>query len=173
MSRSTSVLADLAQLPWLYPYREDPQSTRLGEPVFRPFVQISFANGDESTTLLDGLVDTGADAILASDLLADQLGIDLSEHEGETPHAVGGRTLTARYKTISLRLHPRDGALHEYREWEAQVGFVQGWHSYSLVLLGSVGFLDSWTLTASRFAQAIAVEDRNAFDERFGTVLST
>jgi hypothetical protein len=25
---------------------------------------------------------------------------------------------------------------------------------------------------ASRFAQAIAIEDRNAFDERFGTVLS-
>jgi hypothetical protein len=173
MSRSTSVLADLTPLPWLYPYREDSQSTRLGEPVFRPFVQISLANGAESTTLLDGLIDTGADAILASDLLADQLGVDLSEHEGETPHAVGGRTLTARYKTVSLRLHPRDGALHEYREWEAQVGFVQGWHSYSLVLLGSVGFVDRWTVTANRFAQAIAVEDRDAFDERFGTILST
>lgn len=171
-SRSPSVLPDLQPLPWLYPYREDPQSTRLGEPVFRPFVEISLANGSESTTLLDGLVDTGADAILASDLLADQLGVDLSEHEGETPHAVGGRTLTARYKRISLRLHPSDGALHEYREWEAQVGFVQGWHSYSLVLLGSVGFLDQFTVTASRFAQAVAVEDRDAFDDRFGAVLS-
>ncbi len=69
MSRSTSVLADAQPLPWLYPYREDPQPTRLGEPVFRPFVQISLANGGESTTLLDGLIDTGADAILASDLL--------------------------------------------------------------------------------------------------------
>jgi hypothetical protein len=123
--------------------------------------------------VLDGLIDTGADAILASDLLADQLGIDLAEHEGETPHAVGGRVLTARYKTISLRLHPRDGAIHEYREWEAQVGFVQSWHSYSLVLLGSIGFLDRWTVTASRFAQAIAMEDRNAFDDRFGTILSS
>jgi hypothetical protein len=173
MSRSTSALPETQPLPWLYPYREDPQSTRLGEPVFRPFVQISLANTGASTTLLDGLIDTGADAILASDLLADQLGLDLSEHEGETPHAVGGRVMTARYKTIALRLHPRDGTLHEYREWEAQVGFVEGWHSYSLVLLGSVGFLDRWTVTASRFAQAIAVEDRNAFDDRFGIVLST
>lgn len=173
MSRSLSVLPDLAPLPWLYPYREDPYSTRLGEPVFRPFVEISLANGGESITVLDGLVDTGADAILASDLLAEQLGIDLSDHEGETPHAVGGRVLTARYKTISLRLHSVDAEVGAYREWEAQVSFVQGWHSYSFVLLGSVGFLDRWTMTVSRFAQAVAVEDRDAFDKRFGTVLST
>ncbi len=134
-SRFTSALAD-PPLPWLYPYREDPQHTRLGQPVFRPFVQVSLANGGTSTTMLDGLIDTGADAILASDLLAER----------------------------------RDGELHEYREWEAQVGFVRGWHSYSLVLLGSVGFLDRFTVTASRYAQAIAVEDRDAFDERFGAV---
>ncbi len=171
-SRSPSVLPDLAPLPWLYPYREDPYSTRLGEPVFRPFVEISLANRGGSTTLLDGLIDTGADAILASDLLAEQLGIDLADHEGETPHAVGGHILTARYKTISLRLHSGDADVNEYREWQAQVGFVQGWHSYSFVLLGSVGFLDRWTVTTSRFAQAVAIEDRGAFDERFGTVLS-
>lgn len=80
--------------------------------------------------------------------------------------------MTARYKTVSLRLHPRDGSLHEYQEWDAQVGFVQGWHSYSLVLLGSAGFLDQFTVTASRFAQAVAVEERTVFDERFGTVYS-
>jgi hypothetical protein len=165
-------LADPSPLPWLYPYREDTQSTRLGEPVFRPFVQISLTQGNETTTLLDGLIDTGADAVLASDLLAEQLGIDLSDHEGETPHAVGGRTLMARYKTVSLRLHPRDGSLREHQEWEAQVGFVQGWHSYSLVLLGSVGFLDRFTVTASRFAQAVAVDERGAFDRRFGAILA-
>jgi hypothetical protein len=165
-------LAEAQPLPWLYPYREDPQSVRLGDPVFRPFVYVWLACGEQSTTLLEGLIDTGADAVLASDLLAEQLGIDLADNEGETPHAVGGRTVMARYKTVSLHLHPRDGSLREYREWEAQVGFVQGWHSYSLVLLGSVGFLDYFTVTASRFAQAVAVEDRDAFDERFGAVLS-
>lgn len=120
--------------------------------------------------MLDGLVDTGADAILASDLLADQVGVDLSDHEGETSHAVGGHTLTARYKTIALRLHPHDGEIHEYREWEAQVGFIENWHSYSFVLLGSVGFLDGFTVTASRFAQAIAIENHDTFDKRFGVV---
>jgi hypothetical protein len=36
-------------------------------------------------------------------------------------------------------------------------------HSYRFVLLGSI---------AGRFAQAVAVEDRDAFDDRFGSVLS-
>jgi hypothetical protein len=43
-------------------------------------------------------------------------------------------------------------------------------HSDGLVLLGSVGFLDRFTVTASRFAQAVAVEGREAFDDRFGIV---
>lgn len=120
--------------------------------------------------MLDGLVDTGADAILASDLLAEELGIDLSDNEGETTHGVGGKYHRAQYKTISLRLHAGDAEVSEYREWEAQVGFIEDWHSYSFVLLGSVGFLDRFTVTASRFAQAIAVEDRDTFDDRFGIV---
>jgi predicted aspartyl protease len=74
----------------LYPYREDPYSTRLDQPIFRPFVEVSLAHAAETTTVLDGLVDTGADAILASDLLAEELGIDLSDNEGETSHGVGG-----------------------------------------------------------------------------------
>lgn len=170
MSQSTLALAEQEPFPWLYPYREDPQQTRLGQPILRPFVQVSLANGGESTTILDGLIDTGADAILASDLLADLLGIDLADHEGETQHAIGGRTHLARYKTIALRLHPHDGEIGEYREWQAQVGYIEDWHSYSFVLLGSVGFLDRFTATASRFAQAVAVEERGTFDDRFGVV---
>jgi hypothetical protein len=168
-----SAWADARPLPWLYPYREDAQSTRLGEPVFRPFVQISLVHGDQSIWQLTGLIDTGADAVLASNLLAGPLGIDLSDNEGENTHAVGGRVLTAQYKTIGLRLHPSDAAEDVYQEWRAPVGFVEGWHSDGLVLLGSVGFLDQFTVTASRFAQAVAVEDQNAFDDRFGPVLTT
>jgi hypothetical protein len=125
----------------------------MDQPIFRPFVEVSLAHDGETTTVLDGLVDTGADAILASDLLAEQLGIDLEDNEGETSHGVGGKYHKAQYKTISLRLHAGDAEVSEYREWEAQVGF-----------------LDRFTVTASRFAQAIAVEDRDAFDDRFGVV---
>lgn len=131
---------------------------------------VSLVHRDQSTLLLTGLIDTGADSVLASNLLADQLGIDLEDHDGETTHAVGGRVVKARYKTIGLRLHPSDADDAEYVQWEAQVGFIEGWHSDGLVLLGSVGFLDRFTVTASRFAQAVAVEDRSIFDDRFGVV---
>jgi hypothetical protein len=169
-SQSTSVLADSPPLPWLYPYREDAQSTRLDGPIFRPFVPVSLVHDDQSTWLLTGLIDTGADSLLASNLLADQLNLDLDDHDGEATHAVGGRVVKARYKTIGLRLHPSDANESEYIEWEAQVGFIEGWHSDGLVLLGSIGFLDRFTVTASRFAQAVAVEERESFDDRFGIV---
>ena len=138
--------------------------------MFRPFVPVSLAIADTSTPELEGLIDTGADGVLASNLLADELGLDLSDNEGEEQHAVGGRTVIARYKTVDLRLHHHDGDPDQLRQWEALVGFVQGWHSFGLVLLGSVGFLDRFTVTASRFAQAIAVENHGTFDERFGVV---
>jgi hypothetical protein len=156
--------------PWLYPYREDPQQTRLGQPVFRPFVPVSLAVNGASTPGLEGLIDTGADAILASDLLADELGLDLSDNEGEELHAVGGRTVMARYKTVTLRLHHPDESGNKCA-WEAQVGFVDGWHSFGLVLLGNVGFLDQFTATVSRFSQAVAVENRDRFDDHFGIVM--
>jgi hypothetical protein len=155
--------------PWLYPHREDPQQTRLGQPVFRPFVPVSLAANDASTPELEGLIDTGADAILASDLLADELGLDLTDNEGEELHAVGGRTVVAHYKTVSPRLHHHDDSGARCK-WEAPVGFVDGWHSFVLVLLGNVGFLNHFTVTASRFSQAVAVEDRDRFDDHFGVV---
>lgn len=171
-SRFTSALAEQQPFPWLYPYREDPQHTRLGQPVFRPFVPVSLAAGDRETPELEGLIDTGADAILTSDLMAEELALDLAENDGEQLHAVGGRTVLARYKTVTLRLHRHEAALDEFCQWEASVGFVSGWHSFGLVLLGSVGFLDHFTVTANRYSQAIAVEERDAFDNRFGIVTS-
>lgn len=141
--------------------------------MFRPFVPVSLVSGALSTTMLNGLVDTGADAVLASDLLAEQLEIDLSDNEGETQHAVGGETLTARYKTVTLRLHTPGGDVDGHVGWEAPVGFVEGWHGYSFVLLGNVGFLDRFTVTLSRFALGVAIEDRDAFDDRFGIVHTT
>ena len=162
-------MADL-ETPRLYPYREDPQQTRLGQPVLRPFVPVSFVVNDVSTPELEGLIDSGADAVLASDLLAEELGVNLRDNEGEARHRVGGRSVTARYKNVTLRLHDPDPASDSVCEWPSSVGFVDGWHSFRFVLLGSVGFLDRFTLTASRFAQAVAIEDRDVFNDRFGVV---
>jgi hypothetical protein len=133
---------------------------------------MALTNGDHCTVEHMGLIDTGADSVLASDLLADQLEVDLDDHEGEATLGVGGRVVTVRYKTVGLRLY-RTAQDPIYRECQAQIGFVANWQTFGLVLLGGVGFLDQFTVTASRFAQAVAVEDRDAFDERFGPILIT
>lgn len=60
--------------------------------------------------------------------------------------------VVARYGTISLRLHPSDAEEGVYREWQAQVGLIEGWHSAGFVLLGSMGFLDHFTVGGCRVA---------------------
>lgn len=102
--------------------------------MFRPFVPVSLAAGDASTPELEGLIDTGADAILASDPLADELGLDLAGNEGEELHAVGGRTVVARYKTVSLRLHHHDdsGAQCEWKpRWDSSMAGTASASSHS------------------------------------------
>ncbi|MGH9158242.1 MAG: hypothetical protein ACRD1K_20940 [Acidimicrobiales bacterium] len=125
-----------------------------------------------SSPIYDGLIDTGSDAILASDLVADYIGLDLEDHDGETTHAVAGAVMTARYKTVNLRPHRPDSDPDTFLEWEAPIGFISGWQNPSLILLGSVGFLDRWTVTISRFSQAAVIEEVDTLDRRFGTVLS-
>jgi len=164
-------LADDSGLRWLYPYLEDADSTRLGLPVFRPYVPISIVGAAGSSVIYDGLIDTGSDAILASALVADYIGLDLEDHDGETTHAVAGAIMTARYKTVSLRLHRPDSDPDTFEEWEAPIGFISGWQNPSLILLGSVGFLDRWTVTVSRFSLAVAIEGVDALDRRFSLVL--
>lgn len=56
--------------------------------------------------------------------------------------------------------------------FRVSLGVVVQTQGFGLILLGNVGFLDHFTVTASRFSQAVAVEDRDRFDNRFGVVLS-
>lgn len=56
----------------------------------------------------------------------------------------------------------------DHVEWQAEVGFVRHWKPTWPILLGQVGFLDHFTVTMNRQSQRLAVEDWNAFDNRFG-----
>lgn len=42
--------------PWLYPFREDPQQTRLGQPVFRPSESSMWSTTAAPTGLLCSLI---------------------------------------------------------------------------------------------------------------------
>ena len=52
--------------------------------------------------------------------------------------------------------------------WDLDIGFIDGWRPLYPCILGNVGFLDRFTVTISRFAQATAVEPVETFDDRFG-----
>ncbi|MBW3663200.1 MAG: hypothetical protein KY469_08890 [Actinobacteria bacterium] len=52
-------------------------------------------------------------------------------------------------------------------EWSAEVGFFTQWEPPWGVVLGQQGFFDRFTVTMSRLALALALEDRDVFDARF------
>ena len=177
-SSTTPVLTEREQRPWLYPYRQDVQLGWHGELVLRPLLPVSLVNGDRGTPRLAGLVATGADLTLVSDLLAEQLGIDLEDYEGEGAHRFGIGEVRARYKTIDLRLHAPDaeqdpnaeqdpdaaedaaeGGYRQWRQWRSRIGFVEDWPSNGLVVLGNVGFFDQFEVAISAFAHSVAVAD--------------
>ena len=88
---------------------------------------VSLVHGDQRTLLPTGLIDTGADSVLAGNLLADQLEVDLDDHDGETTHAVGGRVVTALRPWLSapgrlLSSIPMADWLSEAKE--ARIGLV-------------------------------------------------
>ena len=168
---STPALTEREQRPWLYPYRQDVQLGWHGELVVRPLLPVSLVNGDRGTPQLAGLVASGADLTLVSDVLAEQLGIDLEDYEGEGDHLAAGGVVRARYKTIDLRLHsPDDLCLHStdaeqdgyrpWRQWRSKIGFVENcWYSNGLVVLGNVGFFDQFSVAIGGPSKAVVVED--------------
>jgi len=200
-SSTTPVLTERERPTWLYPYRQDAQLGWHGEQVLRPLLPVSLVNGDRGTPRLAGLVATGADLTLVSDVLAEQLGIGLEDYEGEGDHLAAGGVVRARYKTIDLRLHAPDAGLHspdaeqdpnagqgpdaaedgyrQWRQWRSKIGFVEDWPSNGLVVLGNVGFFDQFEVAIGGSSQAVAIADpdtdRDAFaaePERLSPVAS-
>ncbi len=168
-SSTTPVLTEREQRPWLYPYRQDAQLGWHGETVLRPLLPVSLANGDRGTPRLAGLVASGADLTLVSDVLAEQLGIGLEDYEGEDDHLAAGGVVRARYKTIDLRLHAPDAEQEEYRQWRSKIGFVENcWYSNGLVVLGGVGFFDQFIVAIGGSSQAVVIADPDAPAERLG-----
>ena len=175
---STPALTEREQRPWRYSYRRDVQLGWHGELVLRPLLPVSLVNGDRGTPRLAGLVASGADLTLVSDVLAEELGIGLEDYEGEGAHRFGIGEVRARYKTIDLRLHApdaeqdpnagqdpdaaEDAAEGGYRQWRSRIGFVEDWPSNGLVVLGNVGFFDQFSVAIGGPSKAVVVEDPDA-----------
>ena len=118
-----------------------------------------------------GLVDSGSEHTLIAPWLARHVGMDPHEGTWRTVLGIAGESIEVAFSQLTMRLHPPAGSPDDYVEWEAEVGFVDRWRPPWGVLLGQIGFLDRFTVTMHRHAQALVVEDFDSFDRRFGSEL--
>jgi hypothetical protein len=86
-----------------------------------------------------GLLDTGSDDTVFSELLASLIGVDLTHAPIGEASGIGGGTAILRYAEVVLRLS--DG--REHREWTARVGFTSA--PLRRPLFGFAGFLQFFT----------------------------
>ena len=106
----------------------------------RPVISITMI-GPRGTQLLDGLIDSGADAVLVPEDVEAKIGIDLTGAAEETTRGIGGVRVVARYADVTLRIADQN----ERREWSALVGFAPIGRRNAI--LGHAGFLQYFTTT--------------------------
>lgn len=160
-----------SSFPWLYPYTAERHPWRSRD-VLRPVVPVSLAGAELATAPRVGLVDTGAENVLAADWLADLADIDVEANSDVALIGIGGQTAEVRFVEVELRLYGPDAG-DQIVSWRCDVGFVPGWQAPFALVLGQVGFLDCFTVTFHRGAATLAIEEWDTFDARFGTTEST
>jgi hypothetical protein len=110
---------------------------RKGRP--RPVIFVGVI-GPNGTAVEKGLLDIGADDTVFPDLVATDIGIDLSQAPTGGASGVGLMSaVVLRYTEVVLRIS--DG--QEHREWPARVGFTSA--LLHRPLLGYAGFLQFFT----------------------------
>lgn len=165
------------QFPWVYPYTEDVAGTKTrykGESersVLRPTIIATASAAETLEQKVEALIDSGSEHTLCAPWIARALGLDLGDAFRELPLGIGGNTLTARFLDVSLRIYAPQPNGNEFFEWQTEVGFVDEWRPPWQILLGQVGFLDRFTVTMHRGAQAFAVHEYERFDEEYGVLV--
>ncbi len=154
--------------PWVFPYVEEPHSKPRhpgGSPVLRPALEVTLVGSLGQQKVL-ALVDSGGEHTLAAPFLSRTIGVDPDPNR-ELSLGIGGGSQLVRFTDVMLRISPPGAAADEFEEWQAEVGFFNKWTPPWSVILGQVGFFDHFTVSMSRYSQALAVEPCNEFDERF------
>ena len=145
-------------------------------PILRPVVAVSLSSvlDDEQTPKMLALVDSGANRVLAGPGLGRLAGVDPGSARTETI-GIGGNHRSVYFGTVQIRLFAHASSIDEpaVAEWEQEIGFLKEWEPPWGVVLGQQGFFDRFTVSMNRYAQALAVEPVERFDERFGYLYPT
>ncbi len=92
-----------ASFPWLYPYAAERAHSRQRE-VLRPVVSVSLPGPELATAPRVGLVDTGAETVLAADWLADLANAQGQPAPAALPVASGSGPFSMAHAETSKRL---------------------------------------------------------------------
>jgi hypothetical protein len=162
---SCSLLVSVNGVALVYPFFAE-NHLRRGRTVLRPIVLVSIGTVD---LILDALVDSGSEHVLADESVAIAAGINLASPLDTEEIGLGGRIVEARFVAVKAYLHsPGNDPTSSPTSWDLEVGFISGWRPLYPCILGNVGFLDRFTVTISRYSQATAIEPMETFDDRFG-----
>jgi hypothetical protein len=134
--------------------------------LLRPAVPLRLTGPAGEQTVL-ALVDSGSDHVLAAPWVAQAIGVDLHQAP-EDGIRIGGAERLTRFVSTHLVLPPPQGVDDDPVEWDTDVGFFDSWDPLWPAVLGQIGFFDQFTVTMSRQATLLAIEDWDEFDTRFG-----
>ena len=148
----------------MYSYAEERRvegSEFLVKPLLRPQVVVRLEGERLGSHNVVALVNSGADHILVSPWIAQDIGVTPDPNRSIRSR-IGGDTRPVRFADVRVFLAPPDveidaGGFDRDRcyEWEAQVGFFTTWASPPWsVVLGQIGFFDRFTVTMNRLSQA-------------------
>jgi len=146
----------------------------LVKPLLRPMVIVRLEGDRLGSHNVVALVDSGADHILVSPWIAQDIGVTPDPNRSIMSR-IGGDTRPVRFADVRVILAPPDveidaGGFDRDRsyEWDAQVGFFTSWASPPWsVVLGQIGFFDRFTVTMNRESQALAITAVEDFDDRY------
>lgn len=100
-------------------------------------------------------------------MLARATGIDL-HGGGDVLLHIGGGPREVSFHDVSIEMYADMNSDEVLHSWNVEIGFFRTWEPPWQVLLGQVGFFDTFTVTMNRSSTTLAVEPAEVFDERFG-----
>jgi len=139
----------------IFPYvrhKVDPSPAIPTGEIARPEIPVRIV-GPDGFVEITGLLDTGADHIFLSVLLAELLGIDIDDEPAETAEGAGGHELKIWPGEVELEI-AADG---KFYRWRVHVGFIANGDDPAAAYFGHAGFLEFFTATFDYRAKSVAL----------------
>jgi hypothetical protein len=129
--------------------------------IARPEVPIRITGPDGAIEVL-GLLDTGADHVFFSVLIADLLGIEIDDEPAESAEGAGGHELKIWPGEIEIEI-TGDGQTHR---WRAHVGFIESGEDPAAAYLGHAGFLEFFSANFDYRQQTVELIAKDKFNRQ-------